>query len=70
MADTTYPIGLKFIHYADKYNRPYTIVDVLTTKNSKGETVSVSYLVEQAFVNQTVKNSFPASTIARSKIIS
>ena len=41
MCKPRFPIGLEFVLYSDKQKRKQTIIDILTTTNSKGEVVQI-----------------------------
>jgi hypothetical protein len=60
-----YPIGTVFMTRG-KHPRTCTVVDQLTTKNSKGEVVSERYVAAHEFCGQKVHdNDVVAVTIAR-----
>jgi len=63
-----YPIGYRFIRYGKKRGDVETVVDIYTTKNSKGDTVKVTYVTEHDFMGQKVRDEeVLTSTIARSQ---
>lgn len=63
-------IGTKFIRRCSKRKDVETVVDILTTTNSKGEVVSVRYVATHDFMGQTVTDSdIVGTTILRSEII-
>lgn len=57
-------IGTQFIRRSSKRKDVETVVDILTTKNSKGKIVQIVYVAEHECLGQTVINrSVPSSTI-------
>ena len=60
-----YPIGTKY-KSRGKHPRTCTVVDQLTTTNSKGEIVNIRYVSQHEFVGQIVTDSNVCdTTIAR-----
>lgn len=63
-------IGTKFIRRNSKRKDVETVVDILTTTNSKGEVVSVKYVATHEFMGQKVTDFEVAnSTIQRAEIV-
>jgi hypothetical protein len=61
-----FPIGLTFIrHIGKKVHREETILDILTTTNTKGEVVRIEYLIAHDFLGQKVTETVVDTTIAR-----
>ena len=60
-------IGHTFTPNRGKHIRAdiYTVVDILTTTNSKGDVVKVSFLCETIVLGSPIKCEFPQSTIIR-----
>lgn len=66
MKKARFPIGLKFIrHIGKKVHREETIIDILTTTNSKGEVVRIEYEIAHSFLGQQVTENVVDTTIAR-----
>lgn len=62
-----FPIGLTFMRKAGKAPaKEYTIVDILTTTNSKGEIVRIEYDTVHKFLGQDVHEILVDTSIARS----
>lgn len=60
-----FPIGTQY-RPAGKHAQITTVVDQLTTTNSKGEILRTSYITEHTFLGQSVKNyDVVDTTIAR-----
>lgn len=55
-------IGTKYISRGKRKN-VCTVIDILTTYNSKSEVVSVKYLCEHDFMGQTVRHEELSTTI-------
>lgn len=69
MKTARFPIGLVFQHYRyakAKERTPYTIQDVYTTTDSKGNVVKIGYLVTHEFMGQAISELMVDTTIARS----
>ena len=62
-------IGLRFINRNSKRKDISTIIDILTTRNSKNEVIEIVYLTEHDFLGQMITTRTPGATIARSKIL-
>lgn len=60
-------IGLKFIRYSSKRKDIETVVDILTTTNSKGDVIKIEYVTEHDFSGQTITDIIPCATISRSE---
>lgn len=61
-----FPVGLQFVYHADKQKRLRTIVDILTTTNSRGEVVEIEYVTAHKLSSQDVRGRFNDTGIARS----
>lgn len=65
-----FKIGTKFCPVGKKYKSVYTVVDIHTTRNVKGEIVKVRYVAEYEFCGQMViDRDIVATTIARGLLI-
>ena len=61
-----FPIGLTFtLSRGKKVARENTIVDILKTTNSKGETVRIEYVISHKFMGQDISETVIDTTIAR-----
>jgi len=69
MKTPQFPIGYQFIQTRGKKIRRdvETIVDILTTTNSQGEVVKITYLATHQFMGQTLTVEHIATTIAMSQ---
>lgn len=61
-----FPIGLQFVYHGDRFKKINTIVDILTTTNSKGEVRMIEYVTEHPFCGGVVSQTFGDTAIARS----
>lgn len=60
-----WPIGTQFIRRQSKRKDVETVVDILTTTNSKGEVCHIRYIASHDFAGQQVLNKdVVATTIA------
>ena len=59
-----FAIGTKFLPVG-KHSKISTIVDTLTTYNSKGEVVGVEYLATHDYLGQSVGTRVGDATVAR-----
>ena len=67
MKKPRFEIGLQFVRYSRKNKAIETIVDILTTTNSKGEVVKIRYITAHDFLGQSVLDiDVNDTTIARS----
>ena len=63
---TIYPIGTQFIKQGRKRKDIETVVDILTTTNSKGEVVAIRYIATHDFMGQKIADrDVVGTTIAR-----
>jgi hypothetical protein len=63
-------IGTKFIRRCSKRKDVETVVDILTTTNSKGEVVGVKYVASHDFMGQKVTDfEVASSTIMRAEMV-
>lgn len=63
---TIYPIGTQFIKPGRKRKDIETVVDILTTTNSKGEVVAIRYIATHDFMGQVIADrDVVGTTIAR-----
>ena len=62
------PLGIKFLS-ADKRKDLITVVDVLSTVNSKGDIVRKVLLCEHECNGQVVKSELPISALMRADIV-
>lgn len=63
-------IGLQFRHYGYmKQNSIWTVTDILTTTNSKGDVVEIEYATEHMFMGQLIRARVNKTTILRSYTI-
>ena len=70
MLKPQHKIGLQFIRRNSGLRKDVeTIVDILTTYNSKNEVVGIVYVAEHDFLGQMIKTKTPGATIALSTII-
>lgn len=60
-------IGKVFLDRRGKRNDVITIVDKLTTRNSKGDIVRECYVGAHEFMGCIIKKEYPLATIARWK---
>jgi hypothetical protein len=61
-----FPIGLTFTRsYGRKVKREETIIDILTTTDSKGEVVRIEYEIAHLFLGQQITERVVDTTIAR-----
>jgi chorismate synthase len=68
-----FEIGTQFIRRAGKYRKRRvieTVIDILTTTDSRGEVVEILYLVTHDFLGQPVADRVVATTIAMGEIVS